>query len=187
MRPLIQVERRPERGAAQPSITASKLRVDLHLEAAAADGAGKPPRHMHAVERQDAAPLRLDPIERVVLGALGHGKDAAGIGLEQHLRRDLDHDVVDRGHADLPAGVGLGEMVLEPMDIVIAVDDFGLRDERGEQRDGGLDAVDDELAQRPLEPHQAFVAGAGMHDELADQAVVIRGNGVAGVGAANRP
>ena len=29
MRPLIQVERRPERGAAQPSITASKLRSTL--------------------------------------------------------------------------------------------------------------------------------------------------------------
>jgi len=69
--------------------------VDADLEAAFADGASKALWHMYAVERQDAAPLGLDPIERIVLGALSHGKDAAGIGLEQHLRRDLDHDVVD--------------------------------------------------------------------------------------------
>ena len=73
------------------------------------------------------------------------------------------------------------------MDIVIAVDDIGLRDQRDEERDGGLDAVDDELSQRPLQPHQTFVAGAGMHDELADQTVIIRGNGVAGVSAGIDP
>ena len=69
--------------------------VDPDLEAALSDSASKPSRHMHLVERQDAPPLGLDPIERVVLGAFRHGKDSAGIGLEQHLRRDLDHDVVD--------------------------------------------------------------------------------------------
>jgi hypothetical protein len=98
MRALIQVDRLPERGAAQPSMTFLEIPIDAHLEAAFADGAGQPLRYMHAVERQDAAPLGLDPIKRVVLGALGHGEDAASIGLEQHLRRDLDHDVVDRGH-----------------------------------------------------------------------------------------
>src|SRR6185312_10193284 len=63
--------------------------VDLDLETAVPDGARQPPRHMHLVERQDAAPLWLDPVQRIVLGAFGHGKDAAGIGLEEHLRRDL--------------------------------------------------------------------------------------------------
>ena len=50
---------------------------------------------MHVVEGQDAAPLRLDPVKRVVLRALRHGEDPARIGLEQDLRGDLDHDVVD--------------------------------------------------------------------------------------------
>src|SRR5206468_12231482 len=76
--------------------------VDLHLEPAAADSAGKAFRNMHVVERQDAPPLRLDPIERIVLGALGHGEDAAGVRLEQHLRGDLDDDVVDGGHELYP-------------------------------------------------------------------------------------
>src|SRR3990172_7574471 len=78
-------------------------------------------------------------------------------------------------------------MVLEPMDIVIAVDDIGLRDERCEEGDGGLDAIDHELSKRPLEPHQAFVARAGMHDELADQTVVVGGDGVARVSAGIDP
>jgi hypothetical protein len=54
---------------------------------------------MHAIEQQDAALLRLDPVECRVVGAFSHGKDAARVGLEQHLRRDLDDDVVARGHA----------------------------------------------------------------------------------------
>src|SRR3989337_2813873 len=78
-------------------------------------------------------------------------------------------------------------MVLEPMDIVIAVDDIGLRDERYEEGNGGLDAIDHELSKRPLEPHQTLVAGAGMHDELANQTVIIGGNGVARVGAGIDP
>ena len=74
-------------------------------------------------------------------------------------------------------------MGLEPVDVVIAVDDIGLRDQRVEEWDRGLDAVDDELAERPLEPHETFVARAGMHDELADQTVIIGWNRVAGIGA----
>ncbi len=72
-----------------------EIPIDPDLEAAIADGADKPPRNMHPVERKNAAPLRLDPIKSVVLRALGHGKDAAGIGFEKHLRRDLDGDIVD--------------------------------------------------------------------------------------------
>src|SRR5512132_978244 len=81
-----------------------KIVVDFDLEAAPLDGAGKPSRYMHAVERQDAAALGLDPVKGVIVGAFRHGKDAAGIGLEQHLRRDLDHDVVDGGHGSLETG-----------------------------------------------------------------------------------
>src|SRR5262244_238486 len=45
---------------------------------------------MKAVEGNNAAQLRLDPIERRIVGILGHRKNPAGIGLEQHFGRDLD-------------------------------------------------------------------------------------------------
>ena len=73
------------------------------------------------------------------------------------------------------------------MDIIPPIGDVGLGDQRLEERNGRVDAVDHEFVERPLESHQAFVAVAGMHDQLADQAVVIRGDGVAGVGVAVEP
>src|SRR5215831_5372202 len=77
---------------------AFKIGIDPDLEDALADGTCKPLWHMHPVQRQDPALLWLDPIERGIIGALCHREDAAGIGLEEHLRRDLDNDVVARGH-----------------------------------------------------------------------------------------
>ena len=59
------------------------------------------------------------------------------------------------------------------MDVVIAVDDVLLAHQRPEQRQRGLDAVDDELVERALEPHQALGPGLAVHDQLADQRVVI--------------
>jgi len=67
------------------------------------------------------------------------------------------------------------------MNIVIAVDDVRLRDERIEERDRSLDAIDDELSEGALQPHQTLVAGPRMHDELTDQTVIIRRDGVAGI------
>jgi hypothetical protein len=58
------------------------------------------------IERNDAAHLRLDPIERRVVGAVRHGKDAASIGLEQHFRRDLDEGGFAVGHL---GALGSGE------------------------------------------------------------------------------
>ena len=57
------------------------------------------------------------------------------------------------------------------------------RDKRDKEGDGGLDAINHELSKRPLEPHQAFVPSAGMHDELADQTVIIGWNRVARINA----
>src|SRR6202049_3101762 len=68
-------------------------------------GAGGAPRHMKAVERKDAAPLRLDPEQALVVGALRHGEDAAGVGLEQHLGRDLEICVAVTGHGLDPAPI----------------------------------------------------------------------------------
>src|SRR5437588_317432 len=76
-----------------------EIAVDRDGELVGAHRAGKPARHVEAVERNDAALLRLDPIERRVVRALRHGKDAAGIGLEQNLRRDFDESGFAVGHA----------------------------------------------------------------------------------------
>src|SRR3977135_4217631 len=66
-----------------------------------------------------------------------------------------------------------GQELFEPMDVIVAVDDVLLPHQRAEQRERGLDAVDDELVERTLEPHQAFAAGLAVDDELADERVVI--------------
>ncbi len=47
------------------------------------------------------------------------------------------------------------------------------------QRDRRLDAADHIFLERPAQPHQAFVAGLAVDDELRDQAVVIGRHGVA--------
>src|SRR5437870_5079351 len=83
--------------AVDPGAGAALLRlgaaVDHRLEIAIAHDretfgthrAGEPARHVEPVERYDAALLRLDPIERRILGAFRHRENAARIGLEQHL------------------------------------------------------------------------------------------------------
>src|SRR5258708_10075871 len=68
----------------------------------------------------------------------------------------------------------LGQKLLKPMDVVIAVDEIGVAHERAEQRQRGLDAVDHELVDRPPQPHEAFAARLAVHDELAEQRIVIR-------------
>src|SRR5262245_37801316 len=66
-----------------------------------------------------------------------------------------------------------GEELLEPADVIIAVDDVLLAHQRAEQRQRRLDAVDDELVERALEPHQALTAGLAVDDQLADEGIVI--------------
>src|SRR5262249_5715000 len=85
-----------------PGAGASRLRLRAAIEhaievaidrdgvAVRAHGAGEPRRHVEAIERNDPAHLRLDPVESGILCALGHRKDTAGIGLEQDLRRYFD-------------------------------------------------------------------------------------------------
>src|SRR6266851_3861629 len=75
-----------------------EVAIGRHREALGAYRAGEPGGHVEPVERDDAALLRLDPIEGRILGALRHRKNAAGIGLEQHLGRDLDECGVAAGH-----------------------------------------------------------------------------------------
>ena len=63
--------------------------VDGDRETVRAHGAGQPGGDFQAVERDDAALFRLDPEQGRIVGAFRHRKDAAGIGAQQHLRRDL--------------------------------------------------------------------------------------------------
>ena len=67
-----------------------------------------------------------------------------------------------------------GKETLEPVDVIIAVDDVLGAHELAEQRQRRLDAVHDEFVERAFEPHQAFGAGLAVHDQLADQRVVER-------------
>ena len=85
---------------------AVEVAVDRDAEAVRADGAGEPRRDVEGVQRNDAALLRLDPIKRRVLGAFRHREDAAGVGLEQHLGRDLDEGGFAAGHG----GSGRGRL-----------------------------------------------------------------------------
>ncbi|MPL84613.1 hypothetical protein SDC9_30578 [bioreactor metagenome] len=75
----------------------------------------------------------------------------------------------------MPGGsaVGLLQPLLEPVDRVVALQNVGLLQQRGEQRHRGVDAIDDQLAQRPAEARQRLLPVAPVHDQLADQAVVI--------------
>src|SRR5262249_14035095 len=56
---------------------ALKVGIDSDLELALTNGALKPSWHVQLVEGQDAALLRLDPVECGIIGALGHREDAA--------------------------------------------------------------------------------------------------------------
>lgn len=61
------------------------------------------------------------------------------------------------------------------MNVIKAIGNVGLADQFVEQRDGGLDAVDDELSQGALQAHQAFIACFAVDDQFANEAVVVGG------------
>jgi len=75
-----------------------EIAITDHREALGAHRAGEPRRDVEGVERDDAALFRLDPIDRGVVGAFGHREDAARIGLQQHLGRDVDDGGIAAGH-----------------------------------------------------------------------------------------
>ena len=102
MRALIHVVRRPGRDTAYDAVIDGIVGgVDPHREIGGAHGPGQPAGDVVGVERQDATMLRLDPIERGIVGAFRHWEDAAAVSFQQHLRRDVDNDVFSRRHAYL--------------------------------------------------------------------------------------
>src|SRR5262245_9601505 len=93
---------RPARaGLGTPLEHSFEVAIDSDGETVGAHRAREPTWHVEAIEGNDAAFLRLDPVERRIVRALGHGKDAAGIGLEQDLRRDFNERALAVGHAIL--------------------------------------------------------------------------------------
>src|SRR5476651_1493207 len=74
-----------------------------------------------------------------------------------------------------------GQVLLEPMNRIVAVDDVGLAHQFLEQRNGGLDAVHHQLVQGAAQAQQTFVAILGVDDQLARQAVVEGRDAVAGI------
>ena len=67
--------------------------IDANLEFFLLDDAREPPRHMQMIQREDAAPFGLDPIERRIVRTFRHWENATRIGLEQYLRRNFNHQV----------------------------------------------------------------------------------------------
>src|SRR5262249_1293716 len=74
-----------------------EIGVDADLEQILRYRPREPSWQVEAIERNDAARFRLDPVEAGILGGFSHRKDADGIGLEQNLRRDFEDDVFAAG------------------------------------------------------------------------------------------
>src|SRR5215813_13309550 len=77
---------------------ALEVTVDRYGEAVRSHGARKPSGQVKTVERDDPAHLGLDPVERWIVRAFGHGEYAASIGLEQDFGCDLDKGGFAIGH-----------------------------------------------------------------------------------------
>ena len=98
MRALIQVRGRSGLRLGAAVEHGVEVAVEGDGETVGAHRADEPRRHVKTIERNDAAHLRLDPVQRRVVRAVRHREDSAGVGLEQHFRRDLDEGVVAAGH-----------------------------------------------------------------------------------------
>lgn len=70
------------------------------------------------------------------------------------------------------AGFG-GKKFFQPVDVVIAIGDVGVGQQVAKQWNCGLDSVNHELIERAPQTHHALHPGPAVHDQLADQAVVI--------------
>src|SRR4029077_8474659 len=86
-----------------------EIAIDVDRPWCQANGALQSRRDMESVERNDSAHVRLDPIEGRIVRAFGHREDAAGISLQQHLRRDLNEGVFAVCH-----GSSRGDGVCDP-------------------------------------------------------------------------
>ena len=89
---------------------------------------------MEGVERQNPAAPRIDPEQLWVVGRFGHREDPGGIGTDQDLGGQPQQAPLRSGRTP--------DKALEPMDVVVAVDELGGADEPLMQRDRRLDAAE---------------------------------------------
>src|SRR3954447_26109900 len=73
------------------------------------------------------------------------------------------------------------EPLLQPLDRVVAGEELGVADQLLVEGYGGLHPLDNELLERALEAADAAVAVGPVDDQLADHAVVIRRDLIAGI------
>jgi hypothetical protein len=74
----------------------------VDLERPAADQPAQASGLVEGVERQHAAPPRLDPVDGRIVPVVGHREQAARIGAEQQVRRQGEHgaDIAATARAD---------------------------------------------------------------------------------------
>ena len=77
------------RGAGAAGDGAGEVLVHRHVNASGQHGARQPARQVEAVERQDAAALRVEPVEPLAAPRLGHREQAMAIGAQHQLGGDL--------------------------------------------------------------------------------------------------
>ena len=173
---------------------ASDLRLALRHSADGHQSAGQHRRRGAGADRARAA---AEPAGGLCLWVLQQDRGArCGVG------RDLRAQAVQSGQAVRDAAASMstggrahltvrrttrllrlhpafGEESLEPVDVIIAVDDVLGAHKLAEQRQRRLDSIHHEFVERALQSHQAFGAGLAVHDQLADHRVVERRDRVA--------
>jgi hypothetical protein len=132
--------------------------VAADLENLLTHGAAQPTRDMDSIEWKDAAATRVDPEQLGIVGRFGHREDPGSVGPDQNIGGQPQQTRLRSSRTpDKP---------LEPVNVIIAVDELGSADEPLMERDGRLDPVDNVFLEGAAQPHQAFVAALAVHHEL---------------------
>ena len=77
--------------------------IDGDVESVRTARCGQPARQMEAVQRQDAAALRVEPVEPFAAPGLRHREQPVAVGPQHQVRRDLNRAP---GHADIVGSDG---------------------------------------------------------------------------------
>ena len=120
--------------------------VDSHIENILADCARQSAGNMECIQWQDAAQFRLDPEHARIICGFRHGKNPAGIGFQKNFRRYFQNNFVHTAHTTRCLFVCC-EIFLQPVDIIIAVLHILIAHKITEQRQGCVDAINDELVE----------------------------------------
>lgn len=91
-----------------------EIMVHTDLEMIRPHGSRQSLRHAKPIQRDNAAPFRFDPVKAWIIGTLGHGKNPAGVGLQEHVGGNGGDQVVGRsGHGTGPQPKRHGATVRE--------------------------------------------------------------------------